>query len=111
MAKNNEHLKAHAFKKGQSGNPGGRPKKIPELQALFEKICSEEKNGQTAMEAGLRRMFSSWINNGSVEAGRLILQYAYGVPKQNAEASIEVQPPPNITINIPAEVAAKHKRP
>jgi hypothetical protein len=30
-----------AFKKGQSGNPGGRPKLAPEVQALLEQFSPE----------------------------------------------------------------------
>ena len=42
---------AKPFKKGQSGNPNGRPKKIPELRELLANVLGDEKDGKSAAEA------------------------------------------------------------
>jgi hypothetical protein len=104
--------------KGQSGNPKGKPKTpptmkemaeaLPDLPALFAKVLSEKKGDMTAIEAGLRRTLSSWINSGNLQAGRLILEYAYGKPNEydNSKA-IENQPPPSIHVHIGNDVVKK----
>lgn len=69
------------FKKGQSGNPKGRPKKIPELKEVLAKVMGEDKEGITAMEAifmQLRKKAAS----GDTRAIQILLEYAYGKPKQ-----------------------------
>jgi len=105
--------------KGQSGNPKGKPKKnpamkemaeiLPDLPTLFAKVLSEKKGDMTAIEAGLRRTISSWINSGNLQAGRLILEYAYGQPNQKIQHSgaIETVQPPTIIFEISKEIADK----
>ncbi len=105
--------------KGQSGNPKGKPKKnpamkemaeiLPDLPTLFAKVLSEKKGDMTAIEAGLRRTISSWINSGNLQAGRLILEYAYGQPKQQIQHSGEIAStqPPTIIFEISKEIADK----
>tara|TARA_Y100001963_G_C6792847_1_gene456654 strand:- start:81 stop:479 length:399 start_codon:yes stop_codon:yes gene_type:complete len=54
------HLKEHQFKKGQSGNPNGRPKGSRSIPDMLLKIGSEDgtKDGQyTKLEVVLRRVF------------------------------------------------------
>jgi hypothetical protein len=70
--------KGTPFKKGQSGNPNGRPKEIPALKELMKKIMStEDKNGiQTAeqiLEAVKKRAL-----DGDIKAAELLLDRAYG---------------------------------
>ena len=107
------------WEKGKSGNPKGRPKKnpamkemaevLPDLPALFAKVLTEKKGDMTAIEAGLRRMVASWINSGNINAGRLILEYAYGQPQQRIQHSgkIETPAPPTIVFEISQDVADK----
>lgn len=101
--------------KGQSGNPKGKPKKppamkemaevLPDLPVLFAKILSEKRGDYSAIEAGIRRTLHSWIVNGNLSAGRLILEYAYGLPKQkiDLDAKIQDMAPPAIVINLSHE--------
>lgn len=105
--------------KGQSGNPKGKPKKnpamkemvevLPDLPALFAKVLTEKKGDMTAIEAGIRRTLSSWINSGNLQAGRLILEYAYGQPRQQIQHSgtITSAQPPTIIFEISKEIADK----
>ena len=60
VTKQYDHLKEHQFKKGQSGNPNGRPKGTRSKPDMLLKIGAEEgtKDGQfTKLEVVLRRVF------------------------------------------------------
>ena len=60
VAKQHDHLKEHQFKKGQSGNPNGRPKGSRSIPDMLLKIGSEQgtKDGQySKLEVVLRRVF------------------------------------------------------
>lgn len=74
------------FKKGQSGNPKGRPRKLPELTKLLDEVLGEEKNNVTAMEAVVKSLLSS-ATKGDTQAARVLLEYSYGKPKANIELS------------------------
>ncbi len=80
----------HQFKKGQSGNPKGRPKGSKNLANLYMDILEEEvvaKDGgkqkkMTKQEALVRRDFSDALNKGKDKAIERIHQYA---PKNEDE--------------------------
>ena len=60
VTKQYDHLKEHQFKKGQSGNPNGRPKGTRSIPDMLLKIGAEEvtKDGQfNKQEVVLRRVF------------------------------------------------------
>ena len=69
------------FAKGKSGNPGGRPKKTPELIEV-ENLCKE------ASPAAVARLVE-WMNSEdpatSVKACLGILAQGFGTPKQRVE--------------------------
>lgn len=83
---NPENIKPHKFKKGQSGNPKGRPRKLPELKSLLDEVMGEEGGGMSAMEAMLKRIRKKAID-GDLRAAELLLKYSYGMPKQSVELS------------------------
>lgn len=90
-----ENLKP--FKKGQSGNPNGRPKKIPEIDDLLATVLGEEKDGITAAEAILKALRAK-ATKGDVRAAEVLMDRAYGKAKQIIDASlnsniITVKPP------------------
>lgn len=84
MSNNNPIPNNKPFKKGQSGNPKGRPKKIPELDKLLADVLGEEKNGLTAAEAILKALLSK-AAKGDVRAAEVLLDRAYGKSKQSID--------------------------
>ena len=76
------------FIKGQSGNPNGRPKKLPELDKLMAEVLGEEKDGITAAKAILN-MLRSKAAKGDIKAAQLLLDRAYGKAKQNIDITTQ----------------------
>ena len=71
---------ARPFKKGQSGNPKGRPK-LPDLSAAIAKVLSEEKDGLTALDAILAALRAK-AAKGDVRAAQELLDRGFGKSKQ-----------------------------
>lgn len=76
--------------KGQSGNPNGRPKKIPELRELLANVLGDEKDGKSAAEAILMALRNKAIK-GDVRAAELLLDRAYGKAKQDVDVEMRMQ--------------------
>lgn len=68
------------FKKGQSGNPGGRPKRIPRYVAEVRKI-------EPALWARLISIAQEGEHKDALRALELLLAYSRGRPVQRAEVS------------------------
>lgn len=75
------------FKKGESGNPNGRPKKLPELDKLLADVLGEEKDGITAGEVILKALRAK-AAKGDVRAAEVLLDRAYGKAKQTMDVSV-----------------------
>jgi uncharacterized protein YjiS (DUF1127 family) len=78
------------FKKGQSGNPKGRPKKLPELDALLADVLGEENaNGMQAARLVLmalrKRAFA-----GDVRAAEVLLDRAWGKSRQSVDINVDL---------------------
>ena len=71
------------FKKGQSGNPKGRPK-LPDIKAAMAKVLAEEKDGMDALEAVLKALRTRAIK-GDVRAAQELLDRGYGRSKQSID--------------------------
>ena len=84
-----EHSK---FKKGESGNPNGRPRKLPALDKLMADVLGEEKDGITAGEAILKALRAK-ATKGDVRAAEVLLDRAYGKPKQTSETTLKTTEP------------------
>ena len=69
------------FKKGESGNPGGRPKLPAEMREMFQAKASE------AFEVLCRHLHAN-DPKVSVTAAKEILDRAYGRPVQQVDANI-----------------------
>lgn len=83
-----ENLKS--FSKGQSGNPNGRPKKIPDLDKLLADVLGDEKEGISAGQAILMALRKRAIS-GDVRAAEVLLDRAYGKPKQSLKVDSDVK--------------------
>jgi hypothetical protein len=78
------------FKKGQSGNPNGRPKKLPELDKLLANVLGEENaNGVTAAEAILMALRAK-AAKGDIRAAEVLLDRGYGKAKQSIDLNADV---------------------
>ena len=86
---------AKPFKKGQSGNPKGKPCKIPRLDKLLAEVLGEDKDGITAAKAILMALRAK-ATKGDVRAAEVLLDRAYGKAKQVTEEIGNSQ----ITLNI-----------
>jgi hypothetical protein len=75
---------AHSrFKKGQSGNPNGRPK-LPDISEALAKILGDEKDGRTALEQTLLALRAKAVR-GDIRAAEALLDRAFGKPKQSVD--------------------------
>jgi hypothetical protein len=77
---NPQNIEPYKMKKGQTLNPKGRPKKIPELRELLANVLGDEKDGKSAAEAILMALRNKAIK-GDVRAAELLLDRAYGKVK------------------------------
>lgn len=81
-----------AWRKGESGNPKGRPKQLPELQPMLARLLSEPTpEGIEAAEAILRGLIKQ-AAKGNTRAAELILRRAYGDPPQRVELNAPRRP-------------------
>lgn len=83
------------FVKGKSGNPAGKPCKIPGLDKLLAEVLGEDKDGITAAKAILMALRAK-ATKGDVRAAEVLLDRAYGKAKQVTEEIGNSQ----ITLNI-----------
>lgn len=74
------------FEKGKSGNPSGRPKKIPAIDELLADILSEEKDGLSAARQVIIALVKK-AKSGDVRAAEVLFDRAYGKVKQPIENS------------------------
>lgn len=85
---NIENIEKHKWKKGQSGNPSGRPSKVPELKLIMAAILSKEKNGKNEAEAIIEKMVES-AKKGCIRSAEFLFNHAYGKPTQRIEMAGE----------------------
>jgi hypothetical protein len=84
------------FKKGQSGNPNGRPK-LPDLSQAIAKVLAEEKDGMTALDAILAALRAK-AAKGDVRAAQELLDRGFGKSKQSIDHSGKVDTSPQFDI-------------
>lgn len=92
-----ENIEPHKFKKGQTGNPNGRPRKLPELDKLLAEVMGEDKDGITAAEAILKALRAK-ATKGDIRAAEVLLDRAYGKAKQTIDNNLNVSQPLVITL-------------
>jgi hypothetical protein len=81
---NPKNVEPHKFKKGQSGNPNGRPPILPDIAEAVAKVLADEKDGKSALEAVFMALRSKAVK-GDVRAAQELLDRAYGKAKQVVE--------------------------
>jgi hypothetical protein len=88
-----ENIEPHKFKKGQTGNPNGRPPKLPELHILLANVLGKEnKDGISAAEEILLALHAK-AKKGDTRAAELLLDRGYGKPKQTSETTLKTTEP------------------
>lgn len=83
------NLQGGRWKKGESGNPKGRPPRLPELNVLLAKVLGEEKGDITAAEAILRSLLSRAVK-GDVRAAEVLLERGWGKVMQQLGITGEI---------------------
>lgn len=78
----------HAWKPGQSGNPGGRPKKSRELEELIREALTMPDGRNKAVER-LLGIMAEGEDKDSIAAAKLLKAYGYGNPRQQVEVTGE----------------------
>jgi alkylation response protein AidB-like acyl-CoA dehydrogenase len=97
-----ENVAPHRFKKGQTGNPNGRPK-LPDIREALAKVLAEEKDGVTALEATLKALRAK-ATKGDVRAAEALLDRAFGKAVQRTDVTSGDKPiatPPISWITVP----------
>lgn len=69
------------FQPGQTGNPNGRPKKLPDLDKLLAEVLGPNKDGRDGMEVIIEAILKK-AAKGDVKAAELLLNRGYGKAKQ-----------------------------
>lgn len=110
--KSRANLEAHKWKKGQSGNPNGRPKKYvtqltvegyklseinDTIQTLMAMTLSELKevfndDDATILEVTIAKALFNDASEGKLTTMETILSRVFGKPKQSFENTITEQP-------------------
>lgn len=75
------------FEPGKSGNPEGRPKKLPDIDILLGEVLSEERDGLDAAKAILLAIRNKAFK-GDIRAAEMLFDRAYGKPKQFVDTSL-----------------------
>jgi len=79
--------------KSGGNNGGGRPPKLPELHVLLANVLGKEgKDGQTAAEEILNALHAK-AKKGDTRAAELLLDRAYGKPKQTNQTTLNTTEP------------------
>ena len=85
---NTQNLKP--FRKGQSGNPDGRPPVLDIREHLKKRLSETTQDGKnTNLDILIDNLILIALS-GNVRAIELILNYAYGKPKENGGNEVDV---------------------
>jgi hypothetical protein len=89
---NPENIVKHKWKKGQTGNPNGRPKLIPDLKEVIAEVFSQtNERGITLLEGIVTRQAKIAANgkdNDSTRAFDVLMKYVYS-PKTEAKQEVK----------------------
>jgi len=83
MGKPNPIPNSKPFQKGQSGNPNGRPRKLPELDKILAECFGDKE-----MEDVLKAIHKQAVK-GNVRAGEILMDRIWGKPRQTVEQTVK----------------------
>lgn len=113
-------IQQHQFKKGQSGNPNGRPRKLvtllkdigytkPDIETTIQNMMSmtidelkgvwEDKNA-TVLEKTIAGAIRKSIEKGSLYSIETLLTRVYGKPKEQIEQKTEHHGQVSVNVNV-----------
>ncbi len=96
-----EHIKEHEFKKGQSGNPNGRPKGSKNRSTIARKWLEVQESSENPVTSELEDMSQEDLmtlalikkaREGDTQAYQKLMDSAYGAPLQQIEQTNIEQP-------------------
>jgi hypothetical protein len=89
------------FKKGQTGNPNGRPKgsSLRDIKVVLQDLLSQEKNG-TQLIDGLMSVVVNKALKGDLKAVDMLLSYTFGKATQRTEITGAEGEKIDFTINV-----------
>ena len=93
-----ENIIPHKYKKGQSGNPKGRPP-IRDIKVVLQDLLSQEKNG-TQLIDGLMSVVVNKALKGDLKAVDMLLSYTFGKATQRTEITGSEGEKIDFTINV-----------
>lgn len=85
------------FSKENQPEKNGRPKKLPEIDALMAIVMGEDKDGITAAEAILKALRAK-ASKGDIRAAEVLLDRAYGKAKQIIDNKTTIEGITKITV-------------
>ena len=98
MAK--DDIQKFKYKKGESGNPKGRPKgTLRDIKVVLQDLLSQEKNG-TQLIDGLMSVVVNKALKGDLKAVDMLLSYTFGKATQRTEVTGAEGEKIDFTINV-----------
>ena len=93
-----ENIIPHKYKKGQSGNPKGRPP-LKDIKVVLQDLLGQEKNGAQLID-GLMTVVVNKALKGDLKAVEMLLGYTYGKATQRTEITGADGEKIDFTINV-----------
>lgn len=95
----------YRWKKGQSGNPGGRPKRKPLTDLMLEALSETDAKGQTLMRSIIER-WALEVMGGSASHLKELLERVEGKVSDGVTQEDETEAPKRIIV---PSIDARHK--
>ncbi len=84
---NPENIVPHKFKKGETGNPNGRPRKLPSIDKLLVEVLGDEYDENSQAKAILKALVTK-AKKGDTRAAEILLDRGFGKPKQSLDLNL-----------------------